>query len=416
MPDHFTETTTTGYGKRVGNAFGGIIVGIILFFASFVVLYTNEGAVDFSLIAKTAVQVDASQEVTDAALKDKLLSTTGTLTTTETIGDDMYLKPGKYIALVRDAEMYAWVEKKSEHSQTDVGGGETTTTTYDYVKEWTANPQTSSGFRYPEGHQNPSMEVKGTSRRVAKATIGVFDIDMQNVDLPSLSRLTLNAENTDPAAAPSVNAAAGSPAKLEGGEYIYMGKTAGSTFAAPAVGDVRISYSTLNDGVNVTIFGKLTGKTFGSYLDPNNNRLFRIFTGSREEAISSLHEEYVMSKWIWRGVGFLMMWIGLAALMGPISVILDFLPFLGGLSRNLIGAVTFVVALVLSAVTILISMVFHNVVALVVVLVVVVGGAVWFVMQKKAQAGGVKAPPIESAGSGPGAPIPPNPPSAAPKP
>lgn len=426
MPDHFTEVTTTGYGKRVGNAFGGIIIGIVLFFASFYVLYTNEGSVDMSVIAKTAVQVDSSQEVTDAALSGKLLATSGVLSSEETLGDDLYLKPDKFIALERETEMYAWVEKKSEQSNTNTGGSETTTTTYDYVKEWTSNPESSGGFRYPEGHQNPALDLKGMDKRVSNATVGIFGVEMGSVALPSLTKITLNAENTDltggnattqpatpvapqtPASAPANPAttpAVGTPAPvsqpvtsapvLAGGEYIYINKYAGGSYQTPAVGDVRVSYNALKSGANVTIFGKLNGKTFGSYLDPNNNRLFQIFAGTREDAIASLHQSYVMWIWIWRLVGFMMMWVGLSSVLAPLNVILDFLPMLGGLSRSLTGAITFVVALVLSAVTILISMIFHSLVAVAVAVVAALAIGYMVMQQKKAQSSGVKLPPIE---------------------
>ena len=432
MPDHFTEVTTTGYGKRVGNAFGGIIIGIVLFFASFYVLYTNEGSVDMSVIAKTAVQVDSSKEVTDAALSGKLLATSGVLNSEETLGDDLYLKPDKYIALDREVEMYSWVEKKTEHRTTNTGGSETTTTDYDYVKEWTSNPESSSGFRYPEGHQNPTLDLKGTEKRVSNATVGIFGVEMGSVTLPSLTKITLNAENTllatanatiepiPPVMSPSVAAptpaasapanpvttpAVGAPAPaqqpvnsaptLAGGEYIYLNKYAGGSYQMPAVGDVRVSYNTLKSGANVTIFGKLNGKTFGSYLDPDNNRLFQIFAGTREDAIASLHQSYVMWIWIWRLIGFVMMWAGLGSVLAPLNVILDFLPMLGGLSRSLTGAITFVAALVLSAVTILISMIFHSLIAVVVAVVAALAIGFMIMQQKKSASSGVKLPPIE---------------------
>jgi len=56
----------------------------------------------------------------------------------------------------------------------------------------------------------------------------------------------------------------------------------------------------------------------------------------------------------------------------------DFLPLLGNLSRSLIGGITFLMALVLSVVTILIAMTFHNVVALIIAIIAVV--AVFFIV------------------------------------
>jgi len=384
MPDQFTEVTTTGYGKRIMNSIGGIIFGVILFFASFVVLFNNEGSVDYSTIAKTAIQVDSASVTTDAALTDKLLVTSGTFASDETIGDDMYLNPGQYLSLERKAEMYAWVEETSSKSNTNTGGSETTTTTYDYKKEWTGSPESASDFKYPEGHQNPTLDIKGVTKKVGKATIGAYGVDMQSLTLPSLSPVVLNAQNT------TLKEGA-----VLAGDYVFLSKNAGSTINAPIVGDVRVSYSALKSGGNATIFGKLNGSSFGTFLTKDNLRFYQAFTGSKEEAIASLHESFVMWIWIMRLVGFMMMWIGLTTVLGPISVMADFLPMLGGLSRSIIGVITFVIALVLSSVTILISMLLHNVVAIVIA-VAVIGGATFMILnRKKGASSGIKMPPIE---------------------
>ena len=43
MENKYIETTTTTYGQNVKNSFGGIILGLILFIASFALLWWNEG-------------------------------------------------------------------------------------------------------------------------------------------------------------------------------------------------------------------------------------------------------------------------------------------------------------------------------------------------------------------------------------
>jgi hypothetical protein len=73
-----------------------------------------------------------------------------------------------------------------------------------------------------------------------------------------------------------------------------------------------------------------------------------------------LHSDYVTMTWVLRAGGFLMMWFGLIFAAGPISVILDFIPFLGSLSEGITGVTSFFVACVLSTVTILVSMLLHH--------------------------------------------------------
>ena len=59
MSDHFTEVETTGYFQRIMNSLGGVVLGILLFLAAFILLYWNEGRVDLSQVAKTAIEIPA---------------------------------------------------------------------------------------------------------------------------------------------------------------------------------------------------------------------------------------------------------------------------------------------------------------------------------------------------------------------
>jgi len=79
-----------------------------------------------------------------------------------------------------------------------------------------------------------------------------------------------------------------------------------------------------------------------------------------------------------------MMWFGLMALFGPISVLLDILPVFGAISRSLIAIVTFLTALVLTTITVIVSMIVHSLIALIITLTIFVGAIVaFFVIRKK---------------------------------
>ena len=91
-----------------------------------------------------------------------------------------------------------------------------------------------------------------------------------------------------------------------------------------------------------------------------------------------------MIGWILRLVGFLLMWIGLGLCFGPITAFLDVLPFLGSAGRFVISMAALPVALVLSLITILISILAHNLLALIVVLGLLIGGVLlWSKMQNR---------------------------------
>jgi len=374
MADQFSQVTTKGYGNRIVDSIKGIAFGILLFLASFAVLYWNEGRVNLANVAVNAVEAPVAS--VDSTLEDKQVYVTGAATAGGVLGDGLYLKDGEYVAVNRNVEMYAWVEQQSSSSDTNMGGSETTTTTYSYSMDWTSAPSSTGDFQVPEGHSNPAKTLDGQSYYATGVKVGAYDVDVAKVDLPEMSKVTLSADNTSL-----------SSGYLAGG-FVYLPSNAANSFEAPGIGDMRVSYTALNKGVNVTVFGKQEGSAINAFIDFDNDnaKVYRMFTGGRDEAIATLGSEYTMMAWILRGVGFLMMWIGLSMLFGPLSVLLDVVPFFGKLSRGIVGLATFLVALVLSGVTILISMILHNVIAIVVSVVVVIGIAA-YILKKKGSAG-----------------------------
>ena len=371
MSDRFTETTTKGWGSRLGDSIKAVLIGLILFIGSFGVLYWNEGKVDLSKVAETAIEVQADAAA-DTSADDQLVSVTGVFSTIESLGDT-YLAEGDYIALHRDVEMYAWVEETETETRTNVGGSETTETTYNYVKKWVNSPTNSSEFRIPEGHQNPEIPFEDITKTVNLGTLGMYELDMNELDLPSFEQLTLTNENTLPTEGMS----------LANGEYLFSGT---GSLSAPTVGDVRIGYSVVDNPISsATVFGQLdqSNQAITPFYGEKNAKLYRVFEGNRATAISTLTTEHNILTWILRAAGFLMMWIGLGMLFGPISVFLDVLPIFGSISRAGIGLITFIVALAFSIVTILISMIIHNIIALIVSIAVLVGLLIWYMKSKK---------------------------------
>ena len=342
------------------NSVKGIVIGFILFIVSFGLLYWNEGRSDISVIAKQAVSIDASAQNT--ALDGKLVAATGDLHTDALLGDGIFLNPGPFLAVQRTVEIFAWVEKESSQTNKNLGGSETTTKTYTYDKEWTSSPTESSRFAHPEGHTNPAPTIQSTTIRAAAAKLGQYALDLPALVLPPMTSISLNSQ--------SINVASTLGATVANPDYVFISQTAGDTLAAPQIGDERVSYGYVGSNGLALIFAKLDGFKLSPYVTPKGDTLYRAFLSTKDEAIAQMHNEYSSLTWILRLVGFLLMWMGLAMLLGPVSVFLDILPIAGTISRSLIGLMTFVIALVLSIVTILVSMILHSLIAVVIALVV----------------------------------------------
>jgi hypothetical protein len=370
MADQFTEVTTKGWGKRIMDSFMGVLIGLALFLISFIVLWKTEGRTNYAKIAAKAVEVKSA--TVESSADGQLISVTAPLETPDQVGDPGFLLPGSYIKLERQVEMYAWVEHKESKTEKKTGGSEVTTTTYTYNKEWTDDPQPVSEFKHPEGHENPPLPVEAKVFKAPSARVGAYAVDLDGIGLPSSSELELTPGKLD------------LPRRSEyalSGNFLFRGY---GTMSDPRVGDVRVSYRALASGRKVTAFGKLSGSDLVPYLHNGEKRLYRALAGTRDEAIAQLKQEYKIAGWAGRIIGFLMMWIGLLMMTGPLSTILDVLPFLGSASRFVIGLLTFPIALVLSLITIIISMIAHNVVALLIVLALIIGGGFLLYNRKRA--------------------------------
>lgn len=353
----FTKTTRTGWGKNIFNSFIGALIGVLMFLGSFVLLWTNEGRINWGEVASRSQAVDAAAP---ASADGRFVAASGTLVADAPIGDPPYLQPGDYLLLRRTAEMYAWVEKTDSETRNETGGGSTTTTKYTYALEWTSSPPDSSRFEFPDGHQNPPMAIESGEVRAASATVGALALDIDTIDLPSPRELRLSG-----AMVPT-----DSRARLSG-SYLYVGSANASS---PKVGDLRIGYEAVASGVRATVFGTLRGAAIEPYSYRDGEQLYRALEGTRDQAIKQMQGEYTATLWILRIVGFFLNWVGLMLAFGPITSFANVLPFFGNLTGKLIGLVTLPIALVLAGVTIIISAIAHNIVALIIVLALILGG------------------------------------------
>lgn len=371
MADTIVETSTTGFLGNMGKSIMAVPIGILLFFLSFFVFWMTEGRTNWSLVAKTSVVAPP-----DAASGNEgaFVSVTGSLTSDEKLGDSEFLAPSDWITLDRDPQMFAWVEKKKTDSKKKVGGKTQTTTTYNYVKEWTLSPESSGEFHSPVGHENPSMTVTGQEFIVGNAKVGAWAFTASEAGLPSGVDLSL-------ASAQLIGKGA-TAQKI--GDEVFMGT---GTPDVPVVGDIKVSWDALPSGRNVTIFGDATGGRLGVHMHKEEERFFRALPGSRGEALAELKSEYKAMGWMGRIGGFLMMWIGMTMVFAPLHGIMDILPFMGKVSRGLVGCITFPVALILSSIAIVISMLLHSIVAMILVT-AIIGGVGFFFWKKKQAAAG----------------------------
>jgi hypothetical protein len=366
MSNRVVRTTTQGWLSRIMGSFVGVLFGIGLFIGSFFVLWNNEGRTDLSTIADDSVAISAAS--VDPANEGKLVAASGVLAASEPLGDPDYLRPGDYLTLEREVEMYSWIERTSSTSETNLGGSETTTTEYTYEMGWTSNPANSSNFEVPQGHENPALNIEEASFTAPSATVGAFSVNLDSLSLPSSRDVALSNDMLSNGVRGQVNS-----------NFLYLRNGSANT---PRVGDVRISFSGVPSGQNVTTFAKQEGSALVPFMR-GDDQLYLAHAGDRQSGIDALHSSYQTTGWIFRIVGFFMMWIGMGLVSGPLSTFLDVVPIFGKVSRNLIGFITFGLSLVLTIITVVIAMIMHNIIALLILLAIIIAVGVFLYQRTK---------------------------------
>ncbi len=364
----YTETTSKNIFQRFFNSIGGIIFGLILFIVSFGVLFWNEGRFDNSILAREAVEISATQQSTDN--QGELVAVTGEIEMTQQIADGLFLVSDKYLAIRRNVEIFATIENVDSNTQTNLGGTQETTTTYTYTTGWTNNPQDSSKFKETPQIPNPKLPFSSETIEASEAKLGIYQFNPSNAGYPSMDKLFLDSD--------LVNLQEG---YIIENNYIFKGA---NNLNNPQIGDIRISYEVSRPNSEVTLFGKKDAQEIKRYTAENGKSLYTLRPGDKDQAVSSLKNEHKTMTWVLRVVGFLMMWFGLQSILAPLSVIADVIPFLGNLSRGIIGIITFVVALVLSFVTILIGVIFSNIWLLIGTIVIICSSA-GFIFYRKSK-------------------------------
>lgn len=354
--DSYTEVTRKSWGSRVQESIKGILFGIVLFVAAFPVLFWNEGRAvrrARSLEEGASVVLSAPADRVDAANEKKLVHMTAEATTTETLSDPDFDVSAPAIKLERRAEMYQWEEKTRTETSTKLGGEEETVTTYSYDKTWSPRLIDSHSFKKRAGHENPTaMPVNSQSWLAEKVTLGAFTLSKDQVEMLDKAE-PLSIDESHAAALPT---AMKSRVKLEKGGY-YLGQNS----ASPAIGDTKISFQAVRPAT-VSIVARQVGGTFEAYpAEAGDSILLLTYgTASADAMFKEAERANVILTWVLRGLGFLMMFLGLSMVLKPFAVVADVVPVLGSLVGAGTGIVSALIAACFSLVTIAVAWLYYR--------------------------------------------------------
>lgn len=354
MADHLTEVTTTSWSTRLANSFKAILLGLLCFLGAFALLWWNEErSVDRTRTLEAGLEmvIPVSADAPAPFNEGKLIHLSGTATTRDILKDPLFGVQETALKLNRHVEMYQWKEETHTKTETNTGGSETTTTTYSYHKEWSSKPLDSTRFKQPEGHQNPaSMPYQNKEFTASTITLGGYTLTQPFIeDIGGYTDYPLTQTHLD-----AMDPRTRKLFDLHGTEFFHGDP------AAPQIGAMRVTYHIITP-TDLSIVAKQTGNRLEPYLTKTGDiALLKMGTHSAQTMFQSAQDENTLITWLIRIGGFLLMWIGLATLLGPLKILADVLPILGVILGAGIGILTGLLAIVLSTLTIALAWLFFR--------------------------------------------------------
>ena len=310
-----------------------IVGGFIILIVGICLLWWNEGnnvknieSVNEGM--KNYIDIDSSK--VDTKNDGKLVATHGDLVVTGEISDDVFGVTSSSAALLRNVEMYQWVE--------DCDSDDKNCT---YTTEWKDYVVDSSGFK-EAGHSNPeNMLYETETFTSSNATIGSFTLPDKLVNSLSTKHKITNLPET----------VAGNDSFTLSNNY-YTNVRDGKA----EVGNIRVSFFD-NDAKVVSVLAEQSGNTFKVYKTKKGKDLFRIFEDNYDgnDMLTIISKQNNFMKWLFRIVGILAVIGGIGSLFSPITNLVGRIPILGGIVNGATGVVSFVLGLAISLVVIAIA-------------------------------------------------------------
>jgi hypothetical protein len=355
MADRFSVTSSDSWFSRLGKALAGVAVGLVLFAAAFPLLWWNEGRAVHrarSLEEGASIVRSVAADAVDAANEGRLVHLTALATSDETLADpDFGIAAVSALRLERVAETYQWKEESSTQKRKKIGGGEETTTTYRYAKTWSRHRIDSGRFHEPQGHENPQ------ALRWEPATLAAGRVAFGAFTLPPELASKIDRRQPRPIQPGDETLMAEHGCRPVEDGWFYHGANASS----PHVGDVRVRFDvTLPE--TVSIVAEQRGSTFAPYQARAGSAIHLLEEGTVPAAqmFASAQAANTVTTWLLRLAFFVAMFVGLLLVLRPISMAGSVLPFVGSLLGAGAALASFLLAAVLSLITIAMAWLFYR--------------------------------------------------------
>jgi len=383
MADVFTSTTKTSYWSRLWNALKWIIGWFVLLWASIFLLWWNENnyveqkaALDETkwLTVETtadAINPDLDWQVVYVSWKTSSPSE-------EALVDELFWVKTDDLKLIRNVEMYQWVEEQTSDTEDNLWWSQTTTTKYTYHKEWSSDEIDSSNFEHPKDHENPVWNFHSETYTKDPIMLGVYDITQTFGDrLDDTKSLNLSGQEIREQSGMIIS------------DYnIYIWKDANK----PEVWDMRIKFETLKPGT-VSVVAEQHTDTLIAHTTTNGRNISLISESdaSIDWLFDAAYSSNTMLTWLLRFLWIFGLWMWFSMIFSIFEALAKIIPFLWNLVWWAVGLVCLGLALIVWLTTIAIAWLVVRPVIWLSVLAVVIIVIIWMITLKKRKWWAVKS-------------------------
>jgi hypothetical protein len=362
VADSYTLVTHQSWGERLKKALLMALIGLILFLGAFLVLFYNEGRFVIRTQtleegAQAVISIDANQ--IDPANDQQLVHLVGKTTTSDTLKDTFFgLTVTHALKLRRIVEMYQWEENEQSETEELMGGGTRTVKTYTYHKIWSEIIIKSNHFQQPEGHENPDdMPVKGENWIAKPIQLGDFTLSQTFVSrLNNYQTLPMTTETFNHLPNTLYAQIGGEKIQLNYGKY-YIGQAP----LTPQIGDLRISYEVVRSAM-ISVVAKQKDYQLLPYITQAGGRIKLLEYGNltAEDMFKHAQLHNIFLTWALRFGGFIMMFIGLTMILYLLRILTAVLPILGQIVGFFNIIISFLIAAILSLITIAMAWLYYR--------------------------------------------------------
>ena len=242
--------------------------------------------------------------------KGKLVLISGSLNVEDDLQDPTYDIKIKAVKLKKLVQMYQWYETEDRKDPPANDEHEVhVETTYSYAKDWFDNRIRSESFQNTLGHHNPESWPYNSSMTVnQRVKIGGFLLGQK-----------LKSKFKDYVAFTSDERPQNPDIKMHAGIYFHA-----KSVWSPEVGDVRVQFSYAGKhGDLVTVVGKQSGREIRPFETETGEELLFLYPGERkaQEVFHFEHAQNRLQTWIYRLVGWFLMFLGYNCLSSLLDLI-----------------------------------------------------------------------------------------------